>query len=56
LEIEKLLSNSLKPINDWLTPQYPMNEGNSGAAPVESTPAYKDRSAGLVIFGILGNR
>jgi len=30
-----------------------MNEGNSGAAPVESTPAYKDRSAGLVIFGIL---
>jgi hypothetical protein len=33
-----------------------MNEQNSGVAPVESTPQtmpYKDRSAGLIIFGIL---
>jgi hypothetical protein len=33
-----------------------MNEPNPGAAPVESTPLpvpYKDRSAGLLIFGIL---
>jgi hypothetical protein len=33
-----------------------MNEQTSGAAPVESTPSpmpYKDRSAGLIIFGIL---
>jgi hypothetical protein len=33
-----------------------MNEQNSGATPVESTPAplpYKDRSTGLIIFGIL---
>jgi hypothetical protein len=33
-----------------------MNEQNPGAAPVESTPlpmSYKDRSTGLIVFGIL---
>src|SRR5882757_285048 len=33
----------------------PMNEQNPAAPPIESVPppAYKDRSSGLVIFGIL---
>src|SRR5208283_4838121 len=34
----------------------PMNEQNSEAAPVESTPSpppHTDRSAGLIVFGIL---
>src|ERR1035438_10563031 len=38
------------------TDPMPMNEQNPGAAPVESTPLpmpYKDRSTGLIIFGIL---
>src|ERR1017187_7692780 len=38
------------------TDPMPMNEQNPGAAPIESTPLtmpYKDRSAGLITFGIL---